>query len=124
MRKLAGATCVLSCLLIWNSSGSAQVTTATVSGIVTDETGAVLPGVQVAVENTATGAQRTIVTDAAGRFAAPQLAPGPYEVTATMAGFETLTRTGITLAVGQQANLSLPMKVGAVTEQVTVRHRK
>ena len=120
IRRLSVATYVLSSVLLLSLVGMAQMTTATLSGVVTDETGAVLPGVAVNVTNTATGSRRTVSSDAAGRFTAPQLVPGPYEATATMTGFETLRHTGITLAVGQQANLTLAMKVGAVTEQVTV----
>lgn len=95
-------------------------TTATLSGLATDESGAVLPRAQITVTNSATGVRRSLTTDAGGRFVASQLPPGPYEVTATMSGFETLVRQGITLEVGQEANLNLAMKVGAVTEQVTV----
>jgi hypothetical protein len=99
--------------------GFAQ-TTATLSGVVSDASGAVLPGAQVTVTNTGTGVKRAVTTDSAGRFTASQLAPGPYEVTATLSGFDTLRRDGITLAIGQEANLTLALKVGAVSEQVTV----
>ncbi len=111
---------ILAICLFLASLGMAQTTTATLSGVLTDETGAVLPGAQVTVSNTATGLRRTVTTDAAGRFMASQLPPGPYEVIATLAGFEGLRRSGITLAVGQEAVLNLSMKVGAVTEQVTI----
>jgi hypothetical protein len=98
----------------------AQTTTATLSGTVTDESGAVLPGAQITVTNTATGVRRSVTTDSAGRFVASQLPSGPYEVTATLTGFETLLRRGITLAVGQEPSLNPAMKVGAVSEQVEV----
>src|ERR1019366_682357 len=94
--------------------------TATVSGVVMDESGAVLPAVQIIITNAGTGVQRSVDTDTAGRFVASQLPPGSYELTATLAAFETLLRSGITLNVGQVANLNLSMKVGAVTGQVTV----
>lgn len=106
-------------IFIFTVHASAQ-TTARLSGIVTDASGAVLPGAQVTVANTNTGISRTMTTDDKGRFVAAQLAPGPYQITATMAGFEKLLRTGITLEIGQEAELSLAMKVGAVSEQVTV----
>ena len=72
------------------------------------------------VSNGETGFTRIVVTDERGRYVAPQLPPGPYQVTATMTGFETLLRKGITLEVGQEATLNLSLRVGAVTEQVTV----
>ncbi len=100
--------------------GVAQTTTARITGTVTDTTGAVLPGAQVTVTNIETGVRRTVVTDDQGRFAAAQLPPGSYDTTVTVTGFETLLRQGITLTVGQDANLSLTMTVGAVTQQMTV----
>src|SRR5579885_2808342 len=98
----------------------AQSTTAQVSGMVTDETGAIVPGVQVAVTNTATGISRTVATDDKGRYVAAQLAPGPYQISASLTGFETMIRKGVTLEVGQDLTLNISMKVGTVSEQVTV----
>lgn len=118
--RMVFAVSLLSAAFIISSPGIGQVTTATLTGVVTDETGAVVPGAQVTVTDTATGARRLVTADGAGRFQAPQLPPGPYEVIVTLPGFETLVRRGITLAIGQEANLTLAMKVGAVTEQVTV----
>ena len=98
----------------------AQTTTATISGVVTDESGGVLPGAQTTVENVETGVRRAVTTNARGLYLVPQLPPGLYQITVAMPGFETLVRTGITLTVGQQANLNLVMTVGAITQQVTV----
>ncbi len=119
MKKTFVCVWLLGSLLTLTTLGLAQ-TTATISGVVTDATGAVLSGAQLNVANTATGVKRSATTDAAGRFVTPQLPPGPYEVTVTAPGFETMVRQGITLEIGQEVNLTLPMKVGAVTEQVTV----
>src|SRR5438094_767864 len=88
--------------LVCTAAGRAQTNTAGLSGNLTDETGAVLPGAQITVTNTATGISRTVPTDERGRFVVPQLPPGPYELKATMSGFETLIRTGITLSIGQE----------------------
>ncbi len=120
IRKVALIICVATSLSTLTSLSTAQTTTATLSGILTDESGAVIPAAEVVIANAATGVRRKVVADELGRFAAPQLAPGPYELAVTAAGFETLIRKGITLAVGQEAFLTLPMKLGAVTEQVTV----
>ena len=119
LKKLIATALVVS-PVFFGLQGNAQTTTATLSGVVTDESGAVLPGAQVTVTNTATRVRRAVTTDAAGRFTAPQLEPGPYEVSTTMTGFETLVRQGITLVIGQEAKLALAMKVGAVNEHVTV----
>ena len=122
MIKLAGWVCIAMLILLSAGSGKglAQTTTATLSGIVTDESGAVLPGAHVVVANTETGVQRSISTNEKGYYLVSELAPGRYQVTVSQSGFETLVRAGITLAVGQSVSLPLAMKVGAVTEQVTV----
>src|ERR1700680_635784 len=66
-----------------------QVVGATLSGTVTDQSGAVIPSTQISVKNIATGVTRTVTTDAAGFYTAPNLLPGTYEITATASGFST-----------------------------------
>ena len=107
-------------VMLGAAGARAQAVTASLAGTVKDGTGAVLPGAQVAVRNSETGVARTVNADETGTFRVPELRPGPYEITVTAAGFQTLVRSGITLLVGQQANLALTMNVGAVAEQVTV----
>jgi len=107
-------------LLVVSEKGLAQSTTATLSGVVTDTTGAVLPGTHAVVMNTETGVQRSVSTNEKGFFLVSDLPPGFYQVTVSLAGFETLVRNGLTVVVGQTANLPLAMSVGAVTEQVSV----
>ena len=119
-KVLAFAVFAMALVFATSTPVTAQTTTATISGVVTDETGGVLPGSQLVVTNVATGVRRSTTADERGRYVVAQLPPGPYEVTVTMTGFETLVRTGMTLAVGQEAVLNLNMRVGAVTEQVTV----
>jgi hypothetical protein len=99
---------------------SAQDTTGTILGTVTDASGAVLPGVTVTVKNIDTSQARTIVSDAAGSYRAALLPPGRYEITAQLAGFQTMVRSGITLTVGQQAVVDTKMSLGNVSESITV----
>ncbi|HWK11549.1 MAG TPA: TonB-dependent receptor, partial [Vicinamibacterales bacterium] len=87
---------------------------------VSDGTGAVLPGVTVVITNTDTGGQRTLVTDGGGRYNAPDLQPGPYTVKASLEGFATVNRSGITLAVGQEVVVNLDLKIGQMADEVTV----
>src|SRR6516162_9339284 len=87
----------------------AQVAGATLSGTITDPSGAVIPNAQVAVRNSSTGVARTVVSNAGGVYVAPNLQPGDYEVTATAAGFNAET-TKLTLTVGAQQALNLTMK--------------
>jgi hypothetical protein len=101
---------------------AAQSTAAngSIEGTVVDTSGGVLPGVTVTVTNTETGAQRTVVTNAAGLFRAPLLPLGTYKVLAELEGFKKYEESGIKLSVGQTAVVKIAMGVGALTETVTV----
>lgn len=107
-------------LLLFGGSTLAQLSTGTILGTVSDSTGAVVPSATVVVRNTETGISRTLMTDAGGRYVAPQLTLGNYEVTAEAPGFQTVVRRGIEVTVGRQATVDFSMSVGAVSEQVTV----
>ena len=120
MKVLKSVLYSLVILLVATSLSAAQTTTAAFQGTVMDPSGAVLPGVQVTASNVDTGLKRTTITNEEGRFLLSELPPGPYELNVSLTGFETLVRKGLTLTVGQQANLSLTMKVGAVDQQVVV----
>jgi hypothetical protein len=98
----------------------AQDTTGTILGTITDASGGVLPGVSVTVKNTDTSQSRTIVTDEGGRYRVALLAPGHYEVTAQISGFQTMVRSGITVTVGQQAVVDARLSLGNVSESITV----
>ena len=100
--------------------GAAQVTTATLAGVVTDDSGAAVPGATVTVRATATDAVRTIVTDGEGRYRFPGLDPGTYEVTVELQGFQRTRRAGVTLNVGQNATIDLKLSVGRMEDVVTV----
>src|ERR1700682_1845952 len=80
----------------------AQVVGATLSGTVTDQSGAVIPNTQISIKNVATGLARVVATDPAGFYTAPNLLPGPYEITAAASGFATKVQTDITLSVGAE----------------------
>jgi Carboxypeptidase regulatory-like domain/TonB dependent receptor/TonB-dependent Receptor Plug Domain len=97
----------------------AQVTGATLSGTVTDASGAVIANAQVSIKNTATGITKDSTTDSAGFYTAPNLPAGPYEVKVTAAGFNTAV-SNVTLAVGAQQSLNVPMKVGETSQTVQV----
>jgi Carboxypeptidase regulatory-like domain/TonB-dependent Receptor Plug Domain/TonB dependent receptor len=97
----------------------AQVTGATLSGTVTDSSGAVIAGAQLSIKDTANGISKDATTDSAGFYTVPNLPAGPYEVKVTAAGFNTAI-SSITLAVGAQQTLSFPMKVGETSQTVQV----
>jgi hypothetical protein len=106
-------------ILATAASGFAQITSATISGTVKDQTQAVLPGVDIVVKNVDTGLTRSAVTDAHGNFTIPGLPPGTYETRATLPGFAAAVER-VTLAVAQEAGLSLTMRVTGTEESITV----
>src|SRR5438445_4221810 len=97
----------------------AQVT-ATISGKVEDASGAAVGGAIVAVRNVETGATRTVMTDEMGNYRALSLPVGSHDVRAEKPGFRAAVRTGINLAVGQEAVVNLKLEVGELTQEVTV----
>lgn len=108
------------CLFLCGTAVQAQGTTATILGTVSDSSGAVIPGTKITIKNTETGITRTVSADTAGRYVAPQLSPGKYEVTAEAAGFQKIVRSGFELSIGQQTNVDFALRVGTVAEEVTV----
>ena len=103
-----------------NSMLFAQGSTAAISGVVRDPTGAVIPGVAVTAKQFETGLTRAVQTDAAGNFSMPSLPVGRYAVSAEKMGFKQQVRSGINLVVGQQAVVNLTLEVGSVEQQVMV----
>ena len=97
---------------------------ATISGQVTDATGASVPNVTVTIQNVETNAVRTLTSDNDGRFNAPSLPVGEYSLTAAKSGFETASKTGITLVVGQSATENLTLSVGQINQVVTVEEQQ
>jgi hypothetical protein len=115
---LTAANCFL-LFFLCVPSVPAQVS-AVLSGTVTDQSGAVISAAAIQAKNVDTGAVRTTVSDGAGRYRLPALAVGRYEMQAGKAGFATELRTGIQLAVGQEANVDLSLHVGESSQQITV----
>jgi hypothetical protein len=97
-----------------------QITTGTIQGTVLDANGAAVAGAEVEVKNVDTNFTRNTTTDEDGRFAAPQLPSGRYNVTVTKTGFATLVVEKADLTVGQAMNLPLSMKVSSLQETVTI----
>jgi hypothetical protein len=97
-----------------------QLTTGTITGNVTDQSGAAVPGATVTLKHTETGLSRTAITGETGKYEAFSLPTGTYEISASLAGFRTTMHSGITLAVGQNAVVDFALQVGQVSEAVTV----
>jgi hypothetical protein len=96
----------------------AQIQGGSINGTIKDEQGGVLPGVTVAVQGV--DATQTFVTEANGEYRFLNLAPGPYKVTATLAGFTTVVREGVAVSVGKSIELPMTLKIAQVAETITV----
>jgi Carboxypeptidase regulatory-like domain/TonB dependent receptor-like, beta-barrel len=97
----------------------AQSTTGSISGIVTDESKGVLPGVSITVTNRDTGAQRSLVSDAEGYYRALSLPPGRYAVTADLSGFNKAEHNDVQVQIGVDVAVNLTLGIGRVAENVT-----
>lgn len=99
---------------------SAQVTTGNITGVVTDESNASLPGVTITLRSDAVPGAPTAVTSEAGVYRFPSLPPGRYELTYELSGFSTLRREEIVVALGGTTELNIQLKVSQVAETITV----
>jgi predicted porin len=112
----AGYVPTAASLLLWLAMGAFPAwaqTGASLSGTVTDQTGAALPGAGLTIRNVDTGATRTFATDGGGRFQESGLPPGRFEIRAAKQGFADETRTGVSLAAGQEATVDIKMQRSA-----------
>ena len=100
----------------------AQEVAATLTGTVTDTSGASVGGATVVIANTAIkGAERTVTTDGSGSYKATNLAPGNYTITITAPGFDTFSAQNVTIFVAQTRTISAQLRPGSVSETVTVQ---
>ncbi|HLJ17276.1 MAG TPA: TonB-dependent receptor [Bryobacteraceae bacterium] len=99
---------------------NAQYTNATLNGVVSDPTGAVVSDARVTAINSGTGLQRAVVSGADGAYSFPALPVGNYQLTVEKPGFSKYVQSGITLGVGQTADVPVTLHVGDITQQVTV----
>ena len=97
-----------------------QATTGTIQGTIQDPSGAAVPSAKVVVKNVDTGNERTLASDSEGRFLAPLLGVGDYEITVSAQGFATTVNKGYMLTLGQTITANIPLRVAAAAETVTV----
>jgi len=111
----------LACLIFFLGSSLALASiTGTISGIVTDASGSVIPGVTVTAVAVATGIRSVVQTDGKGFYSFPDLAVGTYNVTAEQKGFKTYEKDSIIIDANSNIRVDIPLEVGAVAERVTV----
>jgi hypothetical protein len=119
---VAGLKIVLAPLamaLCLSATGVAQ-DQATVTGTVTDSTGAIVPGVKITVADADIGLTRDTVSNSAGDYTVAKIPLGTYSISAEAAGFQRLVRTAIEVTAGQTLRVDLQLSVGAVSQEVTV----
>jgi Carboxypeptidase regulatory-like domain len=107
-------------VLLLSLPAFAQLNLGSITGTVTDSSGAVIVGAKVTVTDVERDVSRTLTSDNAGQFSATSLTPGSYSVRAEFTGFQTLNRTGISLGVGQAVRVDLAMPPGSQSQTVTV----
>src|SRR5881397_1416766 len=110
-----GLLSFLCCGTVWAQA------TAQISGTARDQSGAVLPGVEVTATQTETGIARNTITNEAGLYVLSNLAIGPYRLEATLPGFRSFVQSGIVLQVNSSPVINLVLQVGQVSEQVEVQ---
>jgi hypothetical protein len=107
--------------LIASANARAQaVAGSQLSGVVRDSSGGIIPGAEVTVTKTDTGATRTVFTGTDGAYALPNLPVGPYTLKVVLQGFNTYLQAGIILQVGSNPEVNVTLKVGDVAENITV----
>jgi hypothetical protein len=111
---------LLAAVLAAAAPAFAQRTTATIRGTVTDQTGAVVPGVTVTAKNAATGFTRTVTTNTDGIYVLSDLPVGTYSLTAELSGFKTITKSGMELNVAEVRVSDFRLVTGAISETVNV----
>src|SRR5580704_19102502 len=121
LASLANLLAVVTMAVLTAGMASAQTAGAgTITGTLTDQSGAAVPGAVVVVRNTDTGIDRTTTSNDSGIYIATFLQPGHYEVSVSKAGFARLIRKDLTLQVGQTVSIDFSMPVQTTQEQVTV----
>ena len=120
MQKLQSLSLMFAALFFLATGACLAQSTATLSGTVTDATGAVLPGAQVKVHAVATGLDRDVTTDGAGIYAVPSLQPGEYQVQISAQGFSLYTVKQVHLDVDQKATINAQLAVTSAGETVQV----
>src|SRR5215472_11358869 len=120
LRKILGHLAAAGLCILCSLPAHGQVVGGTVSGTITDKSGAVLADATVSMKNLATDVSSTATTNSQGFYRLPNLLPGTYQQRVSARGFDTAIRNGIVLAVGSQLVSNSEMKVGSVSKSVQV----
>jgi len=120
MTLIKRLSCLLAAGCVIVGTGAAQTTNGSITGTVTDASGAAVGGVQVQVSSKQTGLQRSGTTINNGTYKIPQLPPDTYDITVQKAGFAKENRSGVQLLVNQNATIDFKLSVASISETVQV----
>src|SRR5947209_8366455 len=123
MQRFLGGFAISASILLLTSTLAFGQATAELNGRVTDDSGAVLPGVTVTATQTDTGFTRTTVTEANGTYSMPNLPTGPYRLEMSLQGFKSYVQTGIVLQVGATPTINAMLAVGNEIGRASCRER-
>ena len=107
-------------LLLADLCLSAQVSTASVQGMIRDGSGATIPGASLTLRNRGTGIEQTTSSNNSGEYVFVNIPPGPYDLQVSKPGFQSARQEGFSLSVSQSANLNFTLQVGSAEQTVTV----
>jgi hypothetical protein len=109
------------CLLLLVGAVFAQTDRGTITGTISDSTGAMIGGAAISAKNSETGAEYRAASTATGNYTLSQMPAGAYELSVTMAGFKKYVRPGLVVSVAQTMRVDATLEVGQLTEVVTVQ---
>jgi hypothetical protein len=114
------ALLLLAAFLLCGLNVLAQIRTGTITGLIMDSSGAVVPNAQVKVTNVNTNVTRDLVTDSAGLYVAPNLVPGNYSVAVSLTGFRPESKVGLVVSLGQTITMNFTLQPGTQRQEITV----
>src|SRR5271155_1149282 len=126
MKRSADSSLARAALCLWvfcvcaSAAAFAQAGMGSISGLITDSSGAAVPGTKVVAQNRASGIKSSTVSNAAGVYSFVSLAPAPYDLSATQKGFGTVLEKNVLVTLDQVTPANISLRVGKVDEVVTV----
>ena len=120
LRHVCIATTLVAVVILSTNLGLAQVTSGSIRGLVSDQTGGMIPGVEIRAINLQTNERFSTISTEAGNYVLVNVPIGNYRVEAELPGFKRLARQPVNVSIGITTNLNLELEVGEVADQVTV----
>src|SRR6187402_3161285 len=110
--SLRNLICILVAMVIFSPVGFAQAGRGSITGLVSDTSGAIVPEAKVLLQNRDTGGKQTTVTTSGGLYTFVSLPPGAYDVTVSQQGFDTIVQKNVRVSVDQATKVDVTLKIG------------